>query len=408
MKALFRNRNYMLLWAGLSVSRFGYRFFNLAILWFVIQETGSPLALGMTVICFTIPTVLVEPIAGVLADRYDKKKIMVITDFSNGMIMLIIAFAMISGGLTLSALYALLVCSAIATALFNPSANASIPLLVEEERLPKANSLNQLSTQGSNILGPALAGVLIGVVGNIGILLLVSGIAFIISAITEIWIKVPRVNEEEETFHLIDKMKEALKYVTGSRELLMLVIVGGIIINFFLAPLTIFVTYMSESIFDVGAAGLGFISSSVAVGALCGAIMIMLNVFKDKYKMAIIGLSLEGIALLIMGIGLTYFTTVFTAWLLGLGVALASVGINTLYQTMIPKEMMGRVLSLVSMLLGASIPLGQLFGSWIITYYSMTLVLVVFGIIILVSALSLIRITMTKNKEEVALEGKVN
>lgn len=61
----------MLLWAGLTVSRFGYRFFNLAILWFVMQETGSPLALGMTVICFTIPTVLVEPFAGVLAEKED-------------------------------------------------------------------------------------------------------------------------------------------------------------------------------------------------------------------------------------------------------------------------------------------------------------------------------------------------
>jgi len=74
MKTLFTNRNYMLLWAGLTVSRFGYRFFNLSILWFVMQETGSPLSLGITVICFTIPTVLVESFAGVLADRYDKKR----------------------------------------------------------------------------------------------------------------------------------------------------------------------------------------------------------------------------------------------------------------------------------------------------------------------------------------------
>lgn len=406
MKALFINRNYMLLWAGLTVSRFGYRFFNLAILWFVMQETGSPLALGMTVICFTIPTVLVEPFAGVLADRYDKKKIMVITDFCNGFIMLIIATAMISDALTLPALYSLLVCSAVATALFNPSANSSIPLLVEEELLPKANSLNQLSTQGSNILGPALAGILIGVVGNIGFLLLVSGVAFILSATTEMWIKVPRVNEEDGKLKLMQKIIEGLKYVKGNRELLLLVIIGGIIINFFLAPLTIFITYMSESIFDVGSAGLGFISSSVAVGALCGSLMIMFNLFKDKSKMAVIGLFLEGVALLIMGIALHYYVTIIAAWLLGLGVCLASVGLNTLYQTMIPKVMMGRVLSLVSMLLGASIPLGQLFGSMIMTYYSMTIILIVFGIIVMFSAVSLIHLTMRNNNKKEVVLGK--
>jgi len=334
---------------------------------------------------------------------------MVITDFCNGLIMLIIATAMITGALTLPTLYSLLVCSAIATALFNPSANSSIPLLVEEKLLPKANALNQLSTQGSNIFGPTLAGILIGSVGNVGFLLLVSGIAFILSALTEMWIKVPRINEEDEKLQFIMKMKEALKYVTGNRELLLLVIVGGTIINFLLAPLPIFVTYMSESIFDVGAAGLGIISSSLAVGALCGSFMIMFNIFKNKYKMAVIGLIIEGFALLIMGIVFHYYATIVAVWVLGVGICLASVGLNTLYQTMIPKVMMGRVLSLVSMLLGVSIPLGQLFGSIIITYYAISTVLIVFSIIVIISAISLIRLTMTnKNKKELVLEEGAN
>jgi len=139
----------MLLWAGLTVSRFGYRFFNLAILWFVMQETGSALSLGMTVLCFTVPTIIIEPLAGVAADRFDKKKIMVLSDIFTGSTMLIIAILMIYGSLALPLLYALLVCLAASMALFNPSANSSIPLLVQEEQLTKANSLNQLSTQGS-------------------------------------------------------------------------------------------------------------------------------------------------------------------------------------------------------------------------------------------------------------------
>src|SRR5690625_7375636 len=91
--------------------------------------------------------------------------------------------------------------------------------------------------------------------------------------------------------------------------------------------------------------------------------MIIFNHFQEKFKMTVIGMFLQGVALLFMGIALHYYVTIIAVWLLGLGVCLASVGLNTLYQTMIPKEMMGRVLSLVSMLLGASIPLGQLFGS---------------------------------------------
>ncbi|GGP16336.1 MFS transporter [Oceanobacillus neutriphilus] len=406
MRALFANRNYMLLWTGLSVSRFGYRFFNLAVLWFVMQGTGSALSLGMTVLCFTVPTIIIEPLAGVAADRFDRKKIMVFSDFFTGSIMLIIAVLMINDSLTLPLLYALLVCSAASMALFNPSANSSIPLLVEEEQLTKANSLNQLSTQGSNILGPALSGILIGLVGNIGFLLIISGVAFIISAITESWIKVPSVisREKEGKQSFASEMLDGFQYVVEDKALLFLVIVGGIIINFFLAPLTIFFTYMSDNVFDVGASGLGFINSILAVGAMCGSLMIMFNVFKDKYRMAVAGLLLEGIALLIMGIALNYYATVAAAGLLGLGVCFASVGLNTMYQTMIPKEMMGRVLSLVSMMLGASVPLGQLFGSLIIEHYSMAVVLMTFGVIVSISSLSLIRVVRVERKEDAVIE----
>jgi len=203
----------------------------------------------------------------------------------------------------------------------------------------------------------------------------------------------------------MQKMTERLKYVTGNRELLLLVFVGGLIINFFMAPLTIIVTYMSESIFDVGAAGLGFISSALAVGALCGSFMIKFNLFKNKYKMVVMGYILVGIALLIMVITLHYYTTIVAVLILGVGLCLASVGLNTLYQTMIPKEMMGRVLSQVSMLLGASIPLGQVFGCVIITHFSLTIVLIVSGIIVLIAAVSLIHLTMTNNnKKEVVLD----
>ncbi|WP_152658018.1 MFS transporter [Oceanobacillus sp. CFH 90083] len=409
MGALFTNRSYMLLWAGLTVSRFGYRFFNLAILWFVMQETGSALSLGMTVLCFTVPTIIIEPLAGVAADRFDKKKIMVLADAFTGSMMLAIAVLMINGSLTLPVLYALLVCIAASMTLFNPSANSSIPLLVQEEQLAKANSLNQLSTQGSNILGPALAGMLIGFVGNIGFLLIISGIAFIISAITESWIKVPRIadSKEKDKQSFFSEMLDGFQYVKKDRALLFLVIVGGIIINFFLAPLTIFFTYMSDDIFDAGAAGLGFIHSVLAIGAMSGSLIIMLNLFKDKYKMAVIGLMLEGVALLIMGIALNYYATVAAACLLGLGVCFASVGLNTMYQTMIPKAMMGRVLSLVSMLLNASVPLGQLFGSMIIEYYLMTVVLSVFGVIVTISALSLIRVVRVESGTSVNAEKEV-
>ncbi|MFS0590870.1 MFS transporter [Cytobacillus horneckiae] len=399
MKSLLKNRNFMILWTGLSVSRFGYRFFNLAIMWFVMQETGSPLALGMTVLCFTIPSIIVEPIGGVLADKLNKKSIIVLTDFGNGIIMCIIGLMMINNYITLTVLLFLLVCTSILSSLFNPSANSSIPLLIDEEHLSKANSMNQFSTQCSNIIGPALAGVFIAYIDNIGYLLIISSVAYIISAITEIWLHVPSIvnDDDVEGNGFIHNFIEGLKYVISDKYLVFLIIVGGVIINFFLAPLSIFFTFLSDNSFDVGSTGLGFINSTLAVGALVGTIIIFSNLIKDKYKMAILGLSLEGVALLLMGFIFSYTGTLISVFILGIGVCFAGVGINTLYQTMIPRDKLGRVLSLVSMLLSTSVPLGQLFGSIVIGKLSTSYVLILFGVIVTISALSLFKIT---NKEE--------
>ncbi|MFA1822862.1 MFS transporter [Virgibacillus oceani] len=392
MKAIFMNKDFMLLWAGLTVSRFGVRFISLVIMWFVIQETGSALALGATVICITLPTLLFGPIAGVIADRYDKKKIIVIMDFCNGALILTLAALMLTGNLSMLLLYTLLICMSTVSAFFNPAASASIPLLIEEKKLSQANSLNQFSTQGSNIAGPATAGILLAVFNNeYGVLLIAGGIAFIISAITEIWIKVPSVSDGEQSeTKFIQELKEGLQFILEDKRLLMLIITGGMIINFFLAPLSVYFTIMSDSIFNVGSAGLGMLNSSLAIGALVGSLTIMFNLFKDRYKTAIAGLVMEGVGLVLIGSFMDFYVTIAAVFIIGMGICFASVGLTTLYQTIIPKQKMGRVMSLVTVLLTVSVPLGTLFGSMIISYIPMFAVLLTFGVIVTLSGLSII------------------
>ncbi len=399
MKAIFTNKNFMLLWAGLTVSRFGIRFIDLVIMWYVIQETGSALALGATVICITLPTLLFGPIAGVMADRYDKKKIMVIMDFCNGAFMFILSALLITGNLSMLLLYILVICMSIVSAFFNPASSASIPLLIEERYLTQANSLNQFSTQGSNIIGPAAAGILLAVFNNeYGLLLIAGGIAFIISAITEIWIKVPSASDGEQVdTEFIQELKEGLQFILEDKRLLMLIISGGLIINFFLAPLSVYFTIMSDSIFNVGSAGLGMLNSSLAIGALIGSLMIMFNLYKDKYKTAIAGLVMEGVGLVLIGSFMDYYVTIAAVFIIGMGTCFASIGLTTLYQTIVPKQKMGRVLSIVTVLLTISIPLGTLFGSMIISYIPMFAILLAFGIIVTLSGLSVFIIAKQDN-----------
>lgn len=387
--SLWKNKNFVLLWGGQTVSKLGDRFLQIALMWYIYTATGSSLALGISLICFTIPMIFIQPIAGTFADLNYKKHIIVASDFLNGILMLVIAAFLFSDHLPMVGLYGLIALSSGITAFFTPAIQASIPLIVDEEQLPKANSLNQLSMQMSNILGPLLAGILIGIT-DIWVLLVINGISYLISAFTEFWISIPTVNSEKEKKGFSKRFKEGFTYLMTNTQLLYLVFVGGVIINFFLAPLQVFITILSNDILQVGSTGFGIINTSISIGAIVGVFLIFLQVFKDKYKMVVIGLSLEGVSLLLLGTIPTFVIAIVSSIILGLGVALASTGIGTLYQTIIPKDKMGRVMGLVSTILLTVVPIGTLFGSLIINYYAVNHILIVFGIIILLSSLSLI------------------
>ncbi|WP_096186592.1 MFS transporter [Evansella halocellulosilytica] len=407
--SIWKNKNFLLLWAGQTVSKLGDRFLQIALIWYIYEQTGSSMALGVSLICFTVPMVLVQPIAGIFADLNVKKQIIVTSDYLNSFMMFVIALLLFSGELPLLYLYILIAFSSSITAFFTPAIQSSIPLIVAEESLPKANSLNQFSIHMSNILGPVLAGVLIGFM-DLWLLLFMSGIAFFISACTEIWISIPKVEGNKEGTRFGKRFKEGFTYLMKNTHLLYLVFVGGIIINFLLAPLSVYLTILSSDVLEVGSTGFGMMNTFISVGAITGILLMFLNVFKDKFKMVIIGLSLEGVALLIMGTVTVFYVSLAGLFVLGLGLTLASVGITTLYQTIIPKEKMGRVMSLVSTALLTVVPIGTLVGSMAVNYLDLELILILSGSLVTVSGLSLIflllKVTNRSLKEESNLQER--
>lgn len=406
---LLANKNFLLLWMGNAVSILGNRFYNIAIMWYIIEKTGSSLALGLSVLCFTIPSVLIMPFVGVLADRNMKKQLLVISDLINGCIMVFIAALMYFEDFPIYLLYFLMVMSSIVSAFFSPTIGATIPLIVGKDNLIKANSFIQITNQLSNIIGPALAGMLIAI-ASMWILFFINGITFIISAISELFLKIPKVNMEHTRKHFFSQFKEGMVYVLQYRSLLHLIIVGGIVINFFLAPLNVFITVLCNQILKVGASGMGIVDAAISAGALLGSLFILLNMIKNKVKMVIFGLFIEGISLLIAGIfNESYLALVFFASVLGLGVSLASVGIGTLYQSMVPENKIGRVGSLLSTLSTFIVPIGTMFGAYIINHVPISTVLNLSGILVSLSGLSLI-ITLQNEKGNVVpfKKGKIN
>ncbi|RDI45756.1 MFS transporter [Falsibacillus pallidus] len=388
--SLWKNRDFLLLWVGNTVSVFGNRLYMIALMWYIAEKTGSSVALGLSVLCFTIPTVIFSPIAGVLSDRNLKKQLLISTDLLNGVLMIGMSLLILAESFPLAWLYVLMILSSSVSAFFSPAISSTVPLIVPQDQLAKANSLTQMTTQMSNILGPAIGGALIAFT-DMWILFLINGVSFILSALSESFIRIPILDLKNRQSKFMEQFKEGLQYIWHFGPLLHLIAVGGILINFFLAPLQVYITIICSQILQTSASTMGFIDASISIGALAGSLLILWNVFKNKTAMVIFGLSIEGIALLIAGLFLqSYFALISFAFVLGFGISLASVGISTLFQTLVPDDKRGRVGSVLTALSTFIVPIGTLFGSFIINYIAMSSILSWSGLIVALSGISLI------------------
>jgi MFS transporter, DHA3 family, macrolide efflux protein len=386
---ILKDKNFLLLWLGQSVSELGNKFYSIAIMWYVIEKTGSSMDLGFTVLCFTLPAVLIMPIAGIMADHNYKKRILIISDLVNGIVVSIMAILLYFHSLSTLMLYTMIIVISASSALFTPAISAAIPLITGKEELSKAKSLNQFTNRMATILGPTLAGILIAVT-DIWLLLLLNGVSFIISAISESWIQIPKVETSKNKKNIKAQFTEGLNFVLKAKRLLALIFVGGIIINFFLAPMSIFITIICNQILEVGAKGFGIVEACISVGALAGSIILFLNIIKNQIIAGITGLVLEGVALLVGGMFLSYPSIIIFAFLLGLGVSMASIGISTMFQLLVPENMMGRVGSILSSISTFILPIGILAGSYVINIYSVKLIFIISGLIVLLSGAFLV------------------
>lgn len=395
-KSMFMNKNFTLLWLGQLVSLLGNRFHEIASMWYIYEVTGSPLKMGITLIFSTLPSVILGPFAGVFADRYDRKKIIVLSDLINGCIVGTIAMLIYTQAMEIWMLYLLAGLRSVTSTFFGPAIGAVVPSIVEKEQLIKANSLNQLSRSFTGILGYAAGGVMIAVLGIPGLFLLDS-ISFILSGISETFIEVPRANMEiaaSENKGMKNEILKGARFAVSNKKLFHFILVGGIIINFFLAPLEIYITIFARQRLNMGSEALGILLAAITVGSLVMAPLVpVLEKRFNYYTLVFIGLTLEGVFIILFGMSGNFYMALVIQALMGASICMCNVSLNTVFQTLIPNEMLGRVGGILETMCQATIPLGYLLGGMAAERLSLTLVLVASGIVVAISGLSTFKVS---------------
>jgi MFS family permease len=182
--ALFRalsHRSFALLWSGQIISRLGDSLFTFALAWWVLQKTGSATAMGIVLICSTVPMLLLLLFGGVAVDRFPRVRLMLVSDLLCGGVVLLIAYLSFQQQLVLWQIFVMSALFGIVEAFFSPAYTALVPDLVPSELLPSANSLRSINLQAAQLIGPAIAAGMIAL-GGTSLAFALDGVSFILSA----------------------------------------------------------------------------------------------------------------------------------------------------------------------------------------------------------------------------------
>lgn len=374
------HRNFTIMIVGQIMSLFGNSILRFALSLYVLDVTGSPAVFGGILALSMIPTVLLSPLGGVLADRLPRQRIMVVLDFTTGA--LIAGFwAVFPQDGNLAAVTAVMVILSVIQACYQPSVQASIPSLTADENLTAANGVVIQVQALATLVGPILGGILYDLLG-VYPLLLCSALFFLSSAVLELFLRIPFVKKPKQANalgQLTADLKEALRFlrVEQPRLLKLLFIIAGL--NLFLSALfTVGLPFLVRICLGLSAQHNGFAQAALGLGSIVGGLLsgIVLKRVSLRHCHAFLlgcALSLIPIALA-FGLGLPVLST-YCVILLCLALGMCStvffnVAAQTFMQRQTPAGMLGKVSSFVTTICVCAFPVGQGLYGILFQYFS--------------------------------------
>lgn len=333
---------------------------NIAMSWLVYRMTNSAFLLGLVGFCSQIPTLILTPFAGVLVDRYNRYRLLIITQTLAMVQAFILAALVLANKIEIWQIILLSVFLGIINSFDIPTRHAFIFEIVDKkEDLPNAIALNSSMFNSARLIGPFFAGILIPLIGE-GMCFLVNGVSFIAVIIALLAMKIKHKKHELKTTHIVEELKEGLAYAFNFipiRIILSLLALVSLMGISYAVLMPIFAT----KILGGGPQVYGFLMSAAGFGALFGAIYL-------ASRKNIIGLGkITAVSTIVFGVGLIIFSlskvlwfSIFVLIFIGFGLMVQSAASNTILQTIVEDDKRGRVMSLFACAFMGMVPFGSL------------------------------------------------
>lgn len=384
-----RDKNFVWLMAGSIISMLGDQFTLVALPWLVLRMSGDTLVLGTVLGLLSLPRALFILIGGAMVDRYSPKAVLMVTKYVNTVLLGALAVLVLTGGLSIAAVYMLALAIGLATAFSIPSATSMLPHVMPRAQLSAANSVMMGVRQFSMFIGPLLAGVLIAVFGDgaagsatagvvtdargLSVAFGLDALSFLVSAWTLSQVRM-QAREQPGPGHsvvqqpMLTAVAAGLRHVWGDRDMRLCFLYWAAVAVLITGPVQIAMPVLASTL-NLGAAALGILLGAHGAGTLVG---MAVSGVRPGLRLGTLGMTMlavdAAVGLLFMPMGLITATWQGAALLGTIGVlgGFMQVAIFTWLQQRTPAALMGRVMSMFMFIFLGLAPLAGAFAGWLL------------------------------------------
>ena len=383
----FKYPNYRLYYYGQSISLIGTWVQNIAMGWLLYRLTGSALLLGTVAFAQQIPSLFIMPFAGVLADRFNRRRVIILSQAAAMVVAFVLAFIVLSDMVTIPMILALAVINGIILAFDTPFRNSFVPdMITRKEDLGNAIALNSSLYNLARFIGPPIGGLLIAAVGE-GWCFFINGVSFLAVLGCLFAMNVQKQKPRERKATILRELREGISYALNEKPLRFLLTLV-MFSSFFGLPFQALLPFFAAEVLDGGSELLGLLTGALGLGALAGAFYLAARKNVHTIPATIFRTSLLfAVALGIFALSPVKALSFVMMAATGFGMIVHFNSTNATIQTIADEDKRGRVVALYSLSFMGITPLGSLAAGWISEYIGVPWTVFAFSMVCVLSAL---------------------
>ena len=360
-----RHRNFRLFFGGQSISLIGTWMTRVATSWLVYRLTKSSLLLGTVGFAGQIPTFLFAPLAGVIVDRIDRRKVLVWTQALAMIQSLALAWLTLTHRINIAEILVLSSMQGIINAFDMPGRQSFMVKMVEDRAdLSNAIAINSSMVNVARLIGPSLAGILIAAT-NEGWCFLVDGVSYIAVIASLLMMRVTATDEPHSRTTMMTQLREGWNYVAGFAPIRTILLLFALL-SLMGWPFMVLMPIFAAQVLHGGPHTLGFLMGAVGVGSLISALsLVMRRSVRGLGKMIPIAATAFGVGLICFGLSTNLWLSMLLLLVAGFGMMQGLTASNTIIQTLVDEKMRGRVMSYYTMAFVGMAPFGSLLAGFL-------------------------------------------